>query len=77
MVNEGDEVQVKILAVDPEKQKIALSLKATQPKPDPKNSEQSGQTAEPIRPSAVPKRKDPLKGGTNRSTGGDQFGLKW
>jgi small subunit ribosomal protein S1 len=78
VVQEGDEVEVKVLSVDPQAQRISLSLKAAHPLPDAEaTDEDAGQTDEPPREMAVPKHKGPLKGGTNRPSGGDQFGLNW
>lgn len=77
-LKEGDKVTVKILSIDPDAQKMALSIKATEAAPV---KVEKGQTDEEIadtpRPLAVPARNKPLKGGTNRDAGGDQFGLKW
>lgn len=75
-VKVGDEVRVKILSVDPENQKMSLSIKATQPVPT-KEEKPSEQADEPIREMAVSKTDQPLKGGTDRPSGGEQFGLKW
>ncbi len=78
VVQTGDLVDVKVLAVDPEGQKIGLSLKATQPKPEKRpDSKATDETPEHSRPSAVKKRTDPLKGGRDKPSGGDQFGLNW
>ena len=78
VVKQGDSVSVKILSVDPQAQKIGLSLKATQAKPEKKeNAKVEAEANEPIRESAVKKRDEPLKGGRDRSSGGEQFGLKW
>ena len=79
VVNQGDEVQVKILSVDPQAQKIGLSLKATQPKPEVKPGDKKSEEQVPadLRPSAVKKRSEPLKGGRDRSSGGEEFGLNW
>jgi small subunit ribosomal protein S1 len=78
VVKEGDEIEVKVLSVDPEAQRMSLSLKEAHALPEPgeppAGEEQSDKPApEPT----VPKRSTPLKGGTDRSTGGDEFGLKW
>ncbi len=72
----GEEVRVKILSVDPENQRMSLSIKATQPVPV-KDEKQPEQADEPIREMAVSKTDKPLKGGTDRPSGGEQFGLKW
>jgi small subunit ribosomal protein S1 len=79
IVKEGDEVEVKILSVDAENQRIGLSLKATQAAPvrEEKKVETEAGDDEPPRELAVPKHKGPLKGGRDKPSGGDQFGLKW
>jgi len=80
IVKEGDEVNVKVLSVDPSSQRISLSLKQTMA--DPKAAEREKKSAgddEPdgTRESAVKEHKGPLKGGIGRKSGGEQFGLKW
>ncbi len=77
VLNEGQEVEVKVLSVDPEGQRIALSLKATQPVPQPEEKSEADTADEPPRELAVPRRKKPLKGGRDKKSGGEQFGLKW
>jgi small subunit ribosomal protein S1 len=79
VVKEGQEVQVKVLNVDPQEQRINLSLKQAQAPPQPKSEEKSDEEAveEPPREATVPRRKGPLKGGTDRKTGGEDLGLKW
>jgi small subunit ribosomal protein S1 len=39
VVKEGDEVEVKVLSVDPKKRQIRLSMKALQPEPEPEEVE--------------------------------------
>lgn len=75
VVQEGQEVEVKILSIDPGAQRIALSLKATLPPPEAPVEETREE--ESPRESAVRKRKAPLRGGFDHPTGGEQFGLKW
>jgi small subunit ribosomal protein S1 len=78
VVKEGQEVECKVLEVDPEAQRISLSLKAAVAKPQ--QADQAAKPAEPEEPPrelAVPKRSGPLKGGIQRKGGGEQFGLKW
>jgi small subunit ribosomal protein S1 len=83
VVQEGQEVEVKVLEVDREKQRISLSLKATMAPPEPKKTDKPAEaveddTPEPPRELAVTKRrKGPLKGGTNKKTGGEGLGLQW
>ncbi len=79
IVNEGDEVEVKILSIDREAQRMSLSLKATQAKPEPKQSanKETEDTDAPPRPVAVAPRAEPLKGGRDRKSGGEGVGLNW
>lgn len=82
VVQEGQEVDVKILSVDPDQQRISLSLKAAQAAPEPAQDATGGgdgaAAVEEPRPEPVlPKHRGPLKGGTGNSSGGQQFGLKW
>lgn len=80
IVKEGDEVEVKILTIDGENQRMGLSLKATQAAPVKKDAAEKKETEavdEPPRAPAIPKREGPLKGGTRGKSGGEQFGLKW
>jgi small subunit ribosomal protein S1 len=80
VVKEGEEVEVKVLSIDPENQRISLSLKAAHPLPEAESSE-SGDPAEEAdepRPEPVIKpHRGPLKGGTGGGTGGEKFGLRW
>ena len=75
-VGEGQEVEVKVLSFDGEEQKLALSMK------------QVGSTSEPAAPvddtlppppevAVQPQHAGPLRGGNNRDTGGERFGLRW
>lgn len=77
VVSEGQQVQVKVLSVDPDSQRIALSLKATQAASEEAAPQEPEVEEEPPRPLAVRPRKKPLKGGVDRPSGGDQFGLTW
>ncbi len=80
VVSEGQEVEVKVLSVDPEAQRIGLSLKALMPapeKPESKSRDKDSPT-----PSEQPRqrRKESdkhLKGGISSPTGGKKFGLNW
>ena len=76
VVKEGDTVDVKIMSVDPEQQRIGLSMKALAAKPGPvkKDEPEPEESAAPLQAS---KRKTPLKGGLGQGSGGDRFGLKW
>lgn len=80
VVSEGQEVDVKVLSVDAEKQRISLSLKALQAKPvkpgeEKKDDEDIALPADA--PKAPKKTNKPLKGGTGGPSGGEKFGLNW
>jgi small subunit ribosomal protein S1 len=82
VVKEGDEVEVKIVEVNPETQRIGLSLKATKTPPvkaaDAKRmAEEEAEANQPPRQPAIAKRPGKLKGGTNKKTGGEGIGLSW
>jgi small subunit ribosomal protein S1 len=68
---------VKVLSVDPEQQRISLSLKALQARPEP--AKKAGPEPEEPEPpkAAPPKRKTPLKGGLGRVGDAGQSGLRW
>lgn len=68
IVKPEQEVQVKVLSVDPAQRRISLSLKAALPKePEPATEEAE---AEPEVPVKSPRpRSTPLRGGTGSSTG--------
>ena len=75
IVTEGQQVEVKVISIDPENQRISLSMKALQAKPEAKKAEKAEEDLPP--PPPLPKQKGPLKGGLGRGTGGEKFGLKW
>jgi small subunit ribosomal protein S1 len=73
-LKQGQPVQVKVLAVDPENQRLSLSIKAALAVP----AEPAVDEAEPeLTAQVVPDRQEPLQGGLNRKSGGEQFGLNW
>lgn len=77
VVQEGQAVRVKILSVDPDAQRLSLSLKATQAAPGSENEGEASEaeSAEPAR--KLPVSNKPLQGGLTRRSDGDKFGLKW
>jgi small subunit ribosomal protein S1 len=80
VVKEGQEVEAKILSIDADAQRIALSMKACiQPPQKEKTDKPEAAPAveEPPRTPIVPKRTGELKGGTKRKGGGEKFGLNW
>ena len=78
VVSKGQEVEVLVLSVDSEAQRISLSIRALAPEPEPAKKEQ--QPDEEPSTKKPPKRKKPdapLQGGLGSSPGGERFGLKW
>jgi len=80
VVSEGQEVEVKVLAIDTEAQRIGLSLKALMPEPA-KPAGKSGNKKDHPPVDSIKRReresdKD-LKGGIGGPSGGEKFGLKW
>lgn len=81
VVQEGQELEVKIQSIDPQSQKMSLSHKACLAPPAPKQSAGKKDAAEAVEESvrdlAVPASGEPLKGGTDRKSGGEGVGLNW
>ena len=79
VISEGQDLEVKILSIDKESQKISLSHKAClTPPPKKVDGKPVVEAAdEPARELAVPERAEPLKGGNDRKSGGESIGLKW
>lgn len=75
VLSEGQEVNVKVLQCDRESQRISLSIKGAIEQPQETAGDAADEADEP--PRELPKVNVPLKGGLNRPSGGDQFGLKW
>jgi small subunit ribosomal protein S1 len=76
IVQEGQTVEVLVQSVDPEQQRISLSLKALEVRATPAKKEDEPEAEETPVP-APPKRAQPLKGGRASTSGGEKFGLKW
>jgi len=79
VVSEGQEVEVKVLSVDKEAQRLGLSLKALLPPPEKPAPESSvaDEAADNQRKRRKKKSDRHLKGGIGGPTGGEKFGLKW
>ncbi len=78
VVQEGDKVEVLVLSVDTEAQRISLSMKQLQqPEPDKKAKSESDEPGAPVPTKKRRQHTGPLKGGLGRGSGGAQFGLKW
>ena len=79
IVSEGQEMEVKVLSLDPEQQRISLSLRALMEPPRKKGQAQTADEdlGPPPDPKLAKKQFDQLKGGLGGPSGGAQFGLKW
>jgi small subunit ribosomal protein S1 len=87
VLSEGQEVEAKVLSVDPDAQRISLSLKALLPPPekpadkDRKSNEPAEQLLPTPKDAPRPSRRNrddgTLKGGVGGPSGGEKFGLKW
>lgn len=79
VVKEGEQAECRVLAIDPEGQKLSLSIKALAPPPaasKPAAAEPEAE-AEPEAPPPRKQRTTPLKGGLESASDGARFGLKW
>lgn len=79
VVSEGQEVDVKVLSVDEENQRISLSIKACLNKPEPqkKDSDEEPVLEEAVVAPVAKKSPATLKGGRTKPSVGEQFGLRW
>jgi small subunit ribosomal protein S1 len=80
VLSEGQEVEVKILSIDEEKQRISLSLKALMEPPVKPGQQKVADEDMPLpadAPKAPKKRVANLKGGIGGPSGGEKFGLNW
>ncbi len=78
VVSEGEEIDVMVLSVDAEAQRISLSMKGLIPEPKPPAEKEEPAEAKEPAPPPKPKKSPtkPLVGGLGRSPGGGKFGLK-
>ncbi|MBX7165253.1 MAG: S1 RNA-binding domain-containing protein [Pirellulales bacterium] len=77
VVQEGQTVECQVLSVDPENQRISLSIRALTPRPESARPRREEAEPEPLPDHKRPVSKKPLKGGVGKSTGGEAFGLRW
>ncbi len=78
VVSEGAEVSVKILSIDPDSQRMSLSMKQTQAPPEKASSKKASAVEDDQPREKVTKSHEgQLKGGTNKKSGGEHFGLNW
>lgn len=76
-LKEGQEVEAKVLSVDPEQKRISLSVKALLAKAEPVKKEPEAEEEPDVPPPPMPPQPKKLKGGVGKKSGGAQFGLKW
>jgi small subunit ribosomal protein S1 len=77
-VNEGQEVDVKVLSFDRDTQKISLSMKQANQKVEEETTTAEVEVDEPVRePIIKATHTGPLRGGNDRPAGGERFGLRW
>jgi small subunit ribosomal protein S1 len=80
VVSEGQEVEVKVLSVDAENQRISLSFKALLPPPEKPGQQKVADEDVPLpadAPKPPKKKHEQLKGGIGGPSGGEKFGLNW
>jgi small subunit ribosomal protein S1 len=79
VVKEGEEIEVLVLSVNPEAQRMSLSIKGLS-KPEPTKQEKA--EAQEAESPVVAKKSNrpsnqPLRGGLGKTSGGESLGLKW
>ena len=79
VVQEGQEIEAKVLSVDPEAQRMSLSMKALEARAEPQAAEEDAVGRRRKRPprKTPPKRTVPLKGGLGRDERRRGVGLRW
>ncbi|MFM8891582.1 MAG: S1 RNA-binding domain-containing protein [Planctomycetia bacterium] len=79
VVREGEAVECKVLACDPDEQRIALSIKALATPPAQAAGAEDAPEPEVEEPAPPPVKKSnaPLTGGLTGRSDGAKFGLKW
>lgn len=78
VLSENQEVEVKVLSVDTDAQRIGLSLKALLPEPEKAKPEAVAESAQEDEQKPQRKKSNKhLKGGISTPSGGEKFGLKW
>jgi ribosomal protein S1 len=75
-------VECRVIAVDPDEQRLSLSIKALAPPPaaeeQPPADEPEAEEEQAASPPVAKKRTTPLKGGTGGAQSqGEKFGLRW
>jgi ribosomal protein S1 len=75
-VKEGQEIEVKVLSIDRESQKISLSIKQAHHKAEETSTAVEEDTP-PLEPVIKATHQGPLRGGNDQGSGGERFGLRW
>ncbi len=70
-------MDVKVLNVDSETQKISLSIKQAVHKAAEATTTEVEEESEPLEPAIKATHQGPLRGGNDQASGGERFGLKW
>ncbi|MFM7186145.1 MAG: S1 RNA-binding domain-containing protein [Planctomycetota bacterium] len=80
VAREGQQVECRVIAVDPDEQRLSLSIKALAPAPAARDERAAEEpdAEEPDAPPPAKKRNTPLKGGVGgNQSQGEKFGLRW
>ena len=81
VAREGQQVECRVITIDPDEQRLSLSIKALAPAPASKEqpAAEEPEADEPEAPPPVAKKRNtPLKGGTGgNQSQGEKFGLRW
>ncbi len=81
VAREGQQVECRVITIDPDEQRLSLSIKALAPAPAAKEqpAAEEPEADEPEAPPPVAKKRNtPLKGGTGgNQSQGEKFGLRW
>ena len=79
VVKEGEAIECRVLAIDPDEQRMSLSVKALLKAPAAADDTPPADAPEAEEePASAPKRRfKPLKGGLGGPSAGEKFGLKW
>ena len=81
VAREGQQVECRVITIDPDEQRLSLSIKALAPAPAAKErpvAEEPEADEPEAPPPVVKKRNTPLKGGTGgNQSQGEKFGLRW
>lgn len=78
LLAENQEIEAKVIAFDADEKRISLSIKALMARPEVKKNTEPEPVYKDTDPQPVVSKKPAnLKGGVQRPSSGDKFGLKW